>query len=133
MYFGFDDDKDFLHAFFKNAYTNNTTDIELIDKHINFSVFCPQLTISAFMDQRFERISSTQRALWMLKKFEGLNLPNLGVQEKYQRILNHYARDIEMVSKLYQKNKADPPIARDLPPVAGSYTYCIHGYKCIII
>lgn len=71
------------------------------------------------MDQRFDRIVSTQRALAVLHKFETLNLPNLGIQEKYQRILGHYARDIEMVSKIYQKNKSDPPIARDLPPIAG--------------
>ena len=73
------------------------------------------------MDQRFERIVSTQRALWLLRKFESLKLPNLGIQDKYQRILNHYARDIEMVSKIYQKNKTDPPVARDLPPIAGEF------------
>ena len=77
------------------------------------------------MDQRFERISSTQRALWMLRKFESLNLPNLGIQDKYQRILNHYARDIEVISKIYQKNKSDPPIARDLPPIAGELSWII--------
>ena len=80
---------------------------------------CLQTTICTFMDQRFERIVSTQRALWLLRKFESLNLPNLGIQEKYQRILSHYARDIDYVSKIYQKNKADPPVARDLPPIAG--------------
>ena len=80
-----------------------------------------QTTITTFMDQRFERIISTQRALAVLHKFETLNLPNLGIQEKYQRILSHYARDIEMVSKIYQKNKTEPPIARDLPPIAGGY------------
>ena len=71
------------------------------------------------MDGKFERISSTQHALWLLRKFERLNLPNLGIQDKYQRILGHYSRDIEMVSKVYQKNKSDPPVARDLPPIAG--------------
>jgi len=40
-------------------------------------------------------------------------------QEKYTRILVHYGKDIEMVSKIYQKNKNDPPVARDLPPIAG--------------
>ena len=72
------------------------------------------------MDQRFERIHSTQRALWLLRKFETLNLPNLGIQEKYHRILSNYHRDIELVGKLYQKNKNDPPVARDLPPIAGN-------------
>lgn len=71
------------------------------------------------MDKKFERILSTQRAINLLVKFERLNLPNLLIQEKYQRILSQYGKDIEMVSKLYQKNKNEPPVARDLPPVAG--------------
>lgn len=82
-------------------------------------LFLRQSTICTFMDQRFERIISTQRALWLLQKFESLKLPNLGIQEKYQRILMHFAKDIDFISKTYQKNKSDPPVARDLPPIAG--------------
>ena len=26
-----------------------------------------------------------------------------------------------MVSKIYQKNKNEPPVARDLPPIAGKH------------
>ena len=83
------------------------------------------------MDQRFDRIVSTQRALWLLRKFEGLGLPNLGIQEKYQRILAHYSRDIEMVSKTYQKNKSDPPVARDLPPIAGKIAWARQLFRRI--
>ncbi|XP_025115342.1 dynein heavy chain 5, axonemal-like isoform X3 [Pomacea canaliculata] len=79
--------------------------------------------IVAFMDTKFERITSTQRALMLLRKFEGLNIPNIGIQEKYQRILMYYSRDVEMVSRIYQKNKSDPPVARDLPPVAGKIAW----------
>lgn len=73
------------------------------------------------MDQRFDHMHSTQRALWLLQKFENIGLPNLGIQEKYQKILMGYMRDIEAVSKMYQKQKAEPPVARDLPPIAGSW------------
>lgn len=71
------------------------------------------------MDVKFEKIISTARAIVLLRKFENLDLPNLGIGEKFHRILSHYGRDIEMVSKIYQKNKNDPPVARDLPPIAG--------------
>jgi len=71
------------------------------------------------MDKQFEKIPSTQHAINLLLKFEMLNLPGLPIQEKYQRILSHYGKDIEMVSKIYQKNKNEPPVARDLPPIAG--------------
>ncbi|XP_053402509.1 dynein axonemal heavy chain 5-like isoform X4 [Mercenaria mercenaria] len=76
-----------------------------------------------FMDKKFERIISTQRAINLLIKFEKLNLPNLPIQEKYQRILSQYGKDIEMVSKIYQKNKNEPPVARDLPPIAGKISW----------
>ncbi len=77
------------------------------------------MTILNFMNQRFERIIDTQQALRLLRKFETLSLPNLGIQDKYQRILNHYAKDLEGVSRNYQRDKGDPPVARDMPPVAG--------------
>ena len=81
-----------------------------------------QSSILLFIDQRFERITSTPRALQLMRRFETLDLPNLGVAEKYQRILMHYSRDIDMVAKIYQKNKTEPVVARDLPPVAGRYS-----------
>uniref|UniRef100_A0A8C4H102 Dynein, axonemal, heavy chain 5 n=1 Tax=Dicentrarchus labrax TaxID=13489 RepID=A0A8C4H102_DICLA len=48
-----------------------------------------------------------------------LGIPDLGIEEKYQRILQNYGRDIEMVSRIYMKQKLDPPIGRDMPIVAG--------------
>lgn len=48
-----------------------------------------------------------------------LGIPDLGIDEKYQHLLQNYGRDIEMVSRIYMKQKLDPPIGRDLPPVAG--------------
>ena len=67
----------------------------------------------------------------LLNRFEKLGLPNLGIQEKYARILAHFGRDIEFVSKLYQRNKTDPPIARDLPPVAGKITWARQLFRRI--
>ncbi|XP_056016925.1 dynein axonemal heavy chain 5-like isoform X3 [Ostrea edulis] len=87
--------------------------------------------IQLFMDQKFERIVSTTRALVLLQRFEKLNLPGLGIYDKYQRILSHYGKDIENVSKLYQKNKNDPPVARDLPPIAGKIAWARQLYRRI--
>ncbi|XP_015212531.2 dynein axonemal heavy chain 5 isoform X1 [Lepisosteus oculatus] len=75
--------------------------------------------LKTFMDTSFEKIQNTQRALIVLKKFERLGIPDLGIDDKYQRILQNYGRDIEMASKIYTKQKNEPPIARDLPPVSG--------------
>uniref|UniRef100_A0A4X1TPM1 AAA+ ATPase domain-containing protein n=1 Tax=Sus scrofa TaxID=9823 RepID=A0A4X1TPM1_PIG len=56
--------------------------------------------------------------LLSLKKIR-LNIPNLGIDDKYQRILENYGADIDMISKLYTKQRSDPPLARDQPPIAG--------------
>uniref|UniRef100_A0A8D0U4X3 AAA+ ATPase domain-containing protein n=1 Tax=Sus scrofa TaxID=9823 RepID=A0A8D0U4X3_PIG len=71
------------------------------------------------MDVTFEKIQNTNQALSMLKKFERLNIPNLGIDDKYRRILENYGADIDMISKLYTKQRSDPPLARDQPPIAG--------------
>ena len=84
-----------------------------------------------FIDNQFDRIQNTQRALQMIKRFEKLDLPNLGMQDKYARILNHYAKDIETVSKIYQKSRLQPPIARDLPPIAGKILWVRQLYRRI--
>ena len=75
------------------------------------------------MDHRFDKITITQRAIELLTRFSNIGLPNLGIQDKFNKILSHYARDLDMISKVYQKNKTDPPVARDLPPIAGKYMY----------
>lgn len=60
-----------------------------------------------------------------------LCIPDLGIDVKYQRILQNYGRDIEMVSRIYMKQKLDPPIGRDLPPVAGRIMWARQLYSRI--
>lgn len=48
-----------------------------------------------------------------------LNIPNLGIEDKYRWILEKFGADIDLISKLYSKQKDDPPLGRDQPPVAG--------------
>ncbi|XP_070767347.1 dynein axonemal heavy chain 5 isoform X1 [Enoplosus armatus] len=94
------------------------------DFDVDYEEFCKSTAelhnqLKSFMDSTFEKIQNTERALNVLKKFERLGIPDLGIEEKYQRILQNYGRDIEMVSRIYMKQKLDPPIGRDLPLVAG--------------
>ncbi|KPP75577.1 dynein heavy chain 5, axonemal-like [Scleropages formosus] len=72
-----------------------------------------------FMENTFDKIQNTARALNVLKKFERLDIPGLGIDDKYQKVLQNYGRDIEMVSRIYTKQKGEPLIGRNLPPVAG--------------
>ncbi|XP_054476940.1 dynein axonemal heavy chain 5 isoform X2 [Anoplopoma fimbria] len=94
------------------------------DFDVDYEEFCKSTSelhnqLKSFMNSTFEKIQNTERALNVLKKFERLGIPDLGFDEKYQRILQNYGRDIEMVSRIYMKQKLEPPIGRDLPVVAG--------------
>ncbi|XP_051576060.1 dynein axonemal heavy chain 5 [Myxocyprinus asiaticus] len=102
----------------------------------DYDAFCKQTSelhnqLKTFMDNTFDKIQNTQRALNVLKQFERLGIPDLGISEKYQKILQNYGKDIEMVSRIYTKQKLDPPIGRDLPPIAGKILWARQLYRRI--
>ncbi|XP_055965046.1 dynein axonemal heavy chain 5 [Sorex fumeus] len=102
----------------------NFLDQRKMDFDEDYEEFCKQtndlhMELQKFMAVTIEKIQSTNQALSMLKKFERLNIPNLGIEDKYRCILEKYGADIEMLAKLYSKQKDDPPLGRDQPPVAG--------------
>ncbi|XP_034144998.1 dynein heavy chain 5, axonemal isoform X2 [Esox lucius] len=102
----------------------------------DYDEFCKNTTdlhnqLKTFMDNTFDKIKNTERALNVINKFERLGIPDLGIDEKYQRILQNYGKDLEMVSRIYTKQKMDPPIGRDLPPVAGKILWARQLYRRI--
>nr|XP_033785734.1 dynein heavy chain 5, axonemal isoform X1 [Geotrypetes seraphini] len=106
----------------------NFLDQRKADFDQDYEDFCKQTSdlhnqLKIFMDTTFENIHSTERALNLLRKFERLKIPNLGIDEKYHKILQNYGHDIEMVSRLYTKQKNEPPLGRDLPPIAGRISW----------
>eukprot|EP00118_Oscarella_pearsei_P013119 m.101516 g.101516 ORF g.101516 m.101516 type:complete len:4701 (+) comp37133_c1_seq2:73-14175(+) len=90
-----------------------------------------QNQLQGFLDQCFDVIISTERAMRLLRRFEGLGIPQLKLKEKYRRILLHYARDIEAVQKLYVKHREDPPNESDLAPIAGKIAWARQLYRRI--
>ncbi|XP_049624319.1 dynein axonemal heavy chain 5 [Suncus etruscus] len=102
----------------------NVLDQRKMDFDEDYKEFCKQINdlhteLQKFMDATIENIQNTNLALSMLKKFERLNIPNLGIEDKYRWILEKFGADIDLISKLYSKQKDDPPLGRDQPPVAG--------------
>ena len=53
--------------------------------------------------------------------FSRLNIPALGepIYEHHVHLLLEFGKDLESTMKLYQKQKSDPPISRNSPPIAG--------------
>lgn len=60
-----------------------------------------------------------------------LGIPNLGIDETYQQLLQNYAQDIEMVSRIYKEQRQDPPVGRNLPPVGGRILWAKQLYSKI--
>ncbi|XP_065523675.1 dynein axonemal heavy chain 5 [Lathamus discolor] len=114
----------------------NFLDQRKIDFDQDYEEFCKEINdlhdqLRVFVDATFENILNTERALSTLKKFERLQIPNLGIDERYQKILQNYGHDIETVCKIYTKQKHDPPLARNLPPIAGKILWARHLFHRI--
>lgn len=55
--------------------------------------------------------------LGLLMKLEQIGENHIDLNEKYIIVLQHYSQDLEFVQKLYEKQKENPPIPRNMPPV----------------
>ncbi|XP_014680671.1 PREDICTED: dynein heavy chain 5, axonemal-like [Priapulus caudatus] len=75
--------------------------------------------LRAFIGERFTGLHTTRAALQFLSIVERLGLPELGQEERYAAALTMYGRELDMVSKLYMRQRLQPPLERDVPPVAG--------------
>ena len=53
------------------------------------------------------------------------------IPEKYALILKRFGREIENTSQNYQRNKNEPPVARDLPPIAGKIMWARQMFRRI--
>ncbi|KFV18927.1 Dynein heavy chain 8, axonemal, partial [Tauraco erythrolophus] len=80
-----------------------------------------EIQIQTFMRTCFGRILSSQHALQLLQRFENLRMPCLQEETAHTVgcILQRYVAELEATKKLYQTQKDDPPLARNMPPVAG--------------
>uniref|UniRef100_F7EDE6 Dynein axonemal heavy chain 8 n=1 Tax=Monodelphis domestica TaxID=13616 RepID=F7EDE6_MONDO len=92
-----------------------------------------EVQIQTFMNTTFGRILSSQLALHLLQRFQKLNIPclQLEIAHTIERILQFYAAELESTKKLYLANKDDPPLARNMPPIAGKILWVRQLYRRI--
>ncbi|XP_071768037.1 dynein axonemal heavy chain 8-like [Centroberyx gerrardi] len=105
---------------------------------VDFAEFMTQICnlenqLQIFMNSCFSKILSSRQAFCLLQSFQKLNMPCLKteISNTLGLILQHYASELEFVNKLYQEHREDPPIARNLPPVAGRVGWVRHLYRRI--
>lgn len=73
----------------------------------------------------------TEKALELLDKFDAISGAQLDMNEKYMRVMMSYGKDLESIRKIYQKNKGDPIVPRNLPPIAGRIAWARQLYRKI--
>ena len=85
--------------------------------------------IATFIDLTFNDSRSTLDALRIVRQFEKI-LQQTSLLEKLDGILfslfNKYAEEVEDVRAQYEKDKENPPLSRNDPPVAGKILWARH-------
>ena len=61
----------------------------------------------------------------------GLECLKEAIADKYHKILLQFGRDIENIQKTYQRLRHEPPVARDLPPIAGKIMWARQMFRRI--
>ncbi|XP_046878072.1 dynein axonemal heavy chain 8-like [Hypomesus transpacificus] len=105
---------------------------------VDFAEFMTQMNnlenqLQIFMNSCFSKILSSQQALGLLQRFQKLNMPCLQAETSNTvgLIFQHYVSELEYVKKLYQTHREDPPLARNMPPVAGRIVWVKQLYRRI--
>ncbi|KAJ8009361.1 hypothetical protein DPEC_G00088090 [Dallia pectoralis] len=135
---------DILSSKFQNLYLNvkkkqyDILDPRKAEFEVNFAEFMAQISnlenqLKKFLKSSFSKILSAKHALFLLQRFQKLNMPCLTteISSTVGLILQHYVSELESVRKLYQMNRDDPPLARNMPPVAGRIIWVRHLYRRI--
>jgi dynein heavy chain len=113
-------------------FQNNRFDRDYVEFNVRISDL--ESNLRQFINHSFESISSIEASLKLLHKFQSiLQRDNLrdDVNSKFQVIFHNYGLELTQVQDQYEKCKGQPPLVRNLPPVAGHITWSRHLYKRI--
>ena len=80
------------------------------------------VNLQHFIDLNFSKLKNISYSLKLLRKFSKIlqrdNIRNK-LANKYETILQNYGAEIDMIQKVFDENKTNPPIIRNMPPDAG--------------
>jgi dynein heavy chain len=88
-----------------------------------------EVQIQAFMDSFFESAKTVMRGIEFTQRFERLRLPCLKILEKWKFCVTLFVKDIDFIQKQYNEQKDKPPIARNMPPIAGRIAWSQQLYR----
>lgn len=108
-------------------YHNNKFDRDYVEFNIQISDL--EASLQQFINVSFDSITSIEQSLILLKQFQSIlqrESLRTDLDSKFTVIFHNYGLDLTNVQDIYEKYRHDPPIARNLPPVAGNILWSRH-------
>lgn len=90
-----------------------------------------QLQLQTFIDTWSRNAYTAEQSLEFLEKFQRLDGVKIDYNSQYSKLLQEYSRELETVRKLYEKNKTEPILSRNLPPISGRIAWSRQLYRRI--
>lgn len=89
-------------------------------EYVSFNISISQLDteLQAFIDDNFSKSKSIEHSINLLKKFESTikrDALKHNLISKYTNILTNYASQLEAIQRVFNDQKSDPPIVRNMP------------------
>jgi dynein heavy chain len=108
-------------------YHNNKFDRDYVEFNVHITDLEGRL--QHFVNSSFESTASISHSLNLLKRFRAIlhrDTLKADLDSKMSIIFQNYGTELEQIQQLYEKQKHDPPISRNLPPVAGNIAWSRH-------
>ena len=103
---------------------NNRFDRDFVDFNMKMNEL--EGDLQHYINRSFESIGSIDQSLTLLKRYQLIiNRENLrnDLESKLSVIFHNYGLELARVEQIYEKNKHEPPITRNVPPVAGNIAW----------
>lgn len=113
-------------------FSKNQFDRDFLEFNVNIHDL--EVALQGFINSSFENITSTEHALVLIKQFQSIlqrDTLRADLENKYMVIFQNYGLDLDTVQKQYEKYKANPPIPRNVPPVAGNIMWARQLFRRI--
>ncbi|KAI9980320.1 hypothetical protein PInf_026449 [Phytophthora infestans] len=106
---------------------NNKFDRDYVE--FNIQIADLEASLQQFINVSFDSITSIEQSLQLLKQFQQIlqrETLRSDLDSKFTVIFHNYGLDLSHVQELYERHRHDPPVARNLPPVAGNILWSRH-------
>ncbi|CAF0752391.1 unnamed protein product [Didymodactylos carnosus] len=90
-----------------------------------------QTQLQTFIDSWFRKSYTVEQSLLFLEKFQDLQGVTIDFADKYGKLVQNFNKELDTVRKIYEKNKEEPAVARNLPPTAGRIIWSRQLYQRI--